>query len=127
MNTKKIDNVLKLSTKERYEYFVRKVADFEEVWGLKENDGWALLKDNDGKIIFPIWPEKEFAEICAVDNWSKYKPIAITLNDFLEKLSPKIEKDNLFYTVFLTPNNKGIVITPQELCADIENECQQYE
>lgn len=127
MNAKKNDNILKLSTEERYDYFVRKVADFEEVWGLKENDGWALLGDNNGRVLFPVWPEKEFAEICAIDTWSAYEPIAIDLDDFLEILSPRIKKDNLFYSVFLTPENKGVIISPEELCTDIEDECQQYE
>jgi len=59
---KKIENILRMSEDERYNYFIRKVADFEELWGLND-DGWALLGDNDDNRIFPVWPEKEFAVI----------------------------------------------------------------
>lgn len=33
----KIENILKMSEDERYDYFVRKVADFEQIWGLSDN------------------------------------------------------------------------------------------
>lgn len=36
MRNSKIDNVINLTASERYDYFIRKVADFEEVWGLKD-------------------------------------------------------------------------------------------
>lgn len=28
---------------ERYDYFIRKAADLEEIWGLNDN-GWALIR-----------------------------------------------------------------------------------
>lgn len=78
---KKIENILKMSEDERYDYFIRKVADFEQIWGLS-NDGWALLGDKDGNQILPLWPEKEFAELCAIDQWVEYKPQIIELENF---------------------------------------------
>ena len=36
MNNSRIKNIVNLSAAERYGYFIRKVSDFEEVWGLKE-------------------------------------------------------------------------------------------
>ncbi|WP_228434473.1 DUF2750 domain-containing protein [Chryseobacterium indologenes] len=35
-----------MSENERYEYFIRKVADFEQIWKLS-NNGWTLLGNND--------------------------------------------------------------------------------
>ncbi|WP_454046937.1 hypothetical protein [Chryseobacterium sp. Marseille-Q8038] len=34
---KKINNISKMSEDERYNYFIRKVADFEELWGLNDD------------------------------------------------------------------------------------------
>lgn len=36
MNNSRIKNIVNLSAAERYGYFIRKVSDFEEVWGLKD-------------------------------------------------------------------------------------------
>lgn len=35
MNNSRIKNIVNLSAAERYGYFIRKVSDFEEVWGLR--------------------------------------------------------------------------------------------
>lgn len=123
---KKIENILKISEQERYNYFIRKVADFEQVWGLS-NDGWALLGDNDGNRILPLWSESEFAELCAVDQWKEYKPEVITLDNFIEKWIPGMLKDKTSVNVFLTPNGKGTVISPNLLYDDLQNELEQYE
>ena len=123
---KKIENILKMSEDERYNYFIRKVADFEQIWGLS-NDGWALLGDNNGSQILPLWPEKEFAELCAVDQWKDYKAEVIELDNFIEKWIPGMTKDKTLINVFLTPNAKGTVISPADLYSDLQDELEQYE
>lgn len=35
MKNNRINNITNLSSPERYDYFIRKVSDFEEVWGLR--------------------------------------------------------------------------------------------
>ncbi|WP_142718506.1 DUF2750 domain-containing protein [Chryseobacterium rhizoplanae] len=44
-----------------------------------------VLGDHDDNQIFPVWPEKEFAVLCAVDQWKNYKPEVIQLENFIEK------------------------------------------
>lgn len=123
MNNHKINNIANLSATERYGYFIRKVSDFEEVWGLKDKDGWALMGSNE-QVLFPVWSEKEFAELC---KWDNYHPNPIPLDDFIEKLLPKLEKDNVMLAVLPLAKGKGIIRTVQEIIADIEQECEQYE
>lgn len=123
---KKRNNILALSENERYEYFIRKVVDFEEVWGLY-NDGWALLGDDSGTQVFPFWPEKEFAELCSDDLWKGYTPKPIKLELFLEKWIPGMEKDNLIINIFHTPKSKGKIVKPIELRDDLLHELENYE
>lgn len=73
MNNSRIKNIVNLSAAERYGYFIRKVSDFEEVWGLKDKEGWALMGNNE-QVLFPVWSEKEFAELC---KWDNYQPNSI--------------------------------------------------
>lgn len=123
---RKIENILKMSENERYDYFIRKVSDFEEIWGLNDK-GWALLGDNNGNNILPLWPEKEFAELCAVDQWKDYKPELIELNNFLEKWIPGMTNDKTLVNIFSTPNTKGTVVSPNDLHSDLQDELEQYE
>ena len=123
MRNSKIDNVINLTASERYDYFIRKVADFEEVWGLKDAEGWALM-GNEEQVLFPVWCEMEFAELC---KWNNYQPTAIPVDDFIEKLLPKLGKDNVMLAIFPTPKGKGIISKVHDVRTDIENECEQYE
>ena len=123
MKNSKIDNVVNLTPSERYDYFIRKVADFEEVWGLKDTEGWALM-GNEKQVLLPVWCEIGFAELC---KWDNYQPTAIPLDDFIEKLLPKLEKDNVMLAIFPTPKGKGIICKIQDVKSDIEKECEQYE
>ena len=72
----------------------------------------------------PVWSEQEFAELF---KWDNYQPNSISLDDFIDKLLPKLEKDNVMLAVFPLSKGKGIIRTVQEIIADIERECEQYE
>lgn len=124
--SKKIENIVKMTEDERYDYFIRKVADFEQVWGLNDN-GWALLGDDDGNQILPLWPEREFAELCVADQWKNYKPASIQLSNFLEKWIPGMINDKTLINIFLTPDAKGSVVSPPTLKSDLQDELEQYQ
>ena len=36
---KEVENVLKLDNFKKYRYFLKKIADYEEVWSLKDEEG----------------------------------------------------------------------------------------
>lgn len=126
MNKAKLENVLKLSAEERYSYFIRKVADIEELWGLYD-DGWALLADNYNNEVIPFWPESDFAQICAIDKWTSYKPKSIDIKSFINAWLKGMKIDNKKVGVFYTPQGKGIIVDPEELKKDLEKELEQYE
>jgi Protein of unknown function (DUF2750) len=124
----KISNVSSLATLERYEYFIRKVADFETVWGLHSSDGWATASDVSTKrIVLPFWPEAAFAEAFATGDRGGMSATAIPLTDFLEKWLPGLETDNRLVSVFPTPNGKTSLVEPHTLSRDIHREIVQYE
>lgn len=122
---KKIKNLVCLSDEDKYHYFIRKVVDFEQIWGLF-NDGWALLTDESGNTIFPFWPEKEIAEICATNEWDGYEAKSISLDDFVEKWLPGLQNDSLLLNIFYVNQNKGKTVQPQDLLFDLNNEIEQY-
>jgi hypothetical protein len=121
MNKNKIENVIMLSLEDRYSYFVQKVTDFEEVWGIYHDNGWAVMSDNNSNMVIPFWPEEEFALLCCTEQWEGYVPKAISLNDFMNKWLPGMEKDHRMVNVFLTADEKqGVIIRPLELLKDLK-------
>jgi hypothetical protein len=123
---KKIENLMNLSEKEKYNYFIRKVVDFEEIWGLY-NNGWALLGDEKNNQVCVFWPEKELAELCAIGKWNGYEACVIDLNDFLEKWITGMEKDNFLVSIFYNNQSMGKTVLPQQLRNDLIKELEQYE
>jgi hypothetical protein len=108
MNPKQIEAVLKLSAPEQYKHFIKVVADRQGAWGLYE-DGWALAANEQGQPIFPLWPAKEYAELCAVDNWAGYFPKQIEIVDLLVRLLPSLLESQTLLGVFPTPKDKGVI------------------
>lgn len=117
--------VLALSGAERFEHFVKVVADWQEAWGLFQ-DGWALASTDDVGVVFPLWPAKEYAEVCAVDQWQGYLPRSIALDDLMAILLPKLEADGVLPGIFFTPTGSGITISTDELRSALEAELAKY-
>jgi hypothetical protein len=44
-----IDRLLEGGNKDRFEYFMHKVVDWDGVWSLKSKDGWVLLGERNGR------------------------------------------------------------------------------
>ncbi|MFO1217587.1 MAG: DUF2750 domain-containing protein [Burkholderiaceae bacterium] len=125
MNPKQIDAVLALPGIKRFEHFIKVIADRQEVWGLYQ-DGWALAAADDGTTVFPLWPAREYAQICAAREWSGYEPRSISLSDFREALLPKLKLDGVLPGVFFTPTSKGVTPSVDDLKSALEAELQNY-
>lgn len=122
---KKAESVISLNDRDRYDYFVRKVADFEVAWGLG-GDGWATAKLN-GSVVVPFWPEAMFAELSATGEWSGFRPKQIRLDEFLSNWLPGMQRDGILCLVFPAPSGAGSIVHPQQLIESIVKELEQYE
>jgi hypothetical protein len=126
INETQIESVLALPAQRRYEHFVKVVADWGEVWGLYK-DGWALGATEDGIIVFPLWPAKEYAVLCANRSWAEYEPKSFSVVDLLNELLPKLKKDHMLPGIFYTPNDKGVTPDVAKVADDLRNEIAKYE
>lgn len=123
MNRKEFEAVIRQPAKIRYEYFIKKTADYEEVWGLY-HDGWATAKDDMDRILLPLFPNEIFAEAFAKNEWVAYAPKRIELEDFLDKWIPGMKSDGIKPSVFPTDIDSAVVEVDdlhQSLLAELEN------
>ncbi|WP_426086611.1 DUF2750 domain-containing protein [Janthinobacterium sp. PSPC1-1] len=125
MHPEKFKQVAGLPTAERHTYFVRKVADTQEVWGLY-HAGWATAQAY-GKVAIPFWPEAAFAQACASGDWMDFQPRAIALDDFLTKWLPGMAGNDQLAFVFPVPQDGASVAAPADLLAYLREESRQYE
>lgn len=125
LNKKQIETIILLDGPKRYSHFIKRIVDWEEVWGLYD-DGWALASTDDGVHIFPLWPAQEYAALCANENWQGYNPEVIKLADFMDYLLPKLKEDGVLLGVFYTPTDKGITPSVDQLLSDLNEELANY-
>jgi len=104
LNGKEFESVVQLPPQKRYEYFIKKVADWRGMWSLW-NEG-VLMGDKNGDEMVPVWPHPLFAEALAVGDWLGYTSKRITLDDWLTRWTAGIEQDHWAVAVFPVPKAK---------------------
>ena len=119
-NTPQQVNILDMDAKARYSYFIKKIVSERQVWGLYQ-DGWAVSGTIDGKMALPLWPEAKYARLCKSNMWAKHDVTAMSLKIFIEELIPLLIEQKASASVFLTPDWKSILITPERLLEDIKS------
>ena len=121
INRHELQAVTSLAADARYAYFLKKVVDWEEVWGIGDEKGWAFMTDGAIELV-PVWPAEAFAAACCVGEWQSKRPNAIDLDTWLEKWIPGIIRDNRQITVFpiaTDTGNKRVVVTGERLNVDL--------
>jgi hypothetical protein len=121
---KEIEVVFSIPANKRYEYFIKKVADYEEIWGLY-NNGWAISEDNAGNKLIPFWPKSEFALMCANHHWENYETSKIKLEEFINEWLPDMKRDGIKPSIFYN-NIDSVVRDIDDLLADLEEELENY-
>ena len=121
IDTRQLQAVVMLPAPQRYAYFVKRVAESGVVWSLYRQ-GWALAKKEDGTLVFPLWPDSEFAQVCADYEWTGYAPHSFALDELLEELLPQLEQDGIVTGVFYTPGARDVMPTAGLLRTDLHDE-----
>ncbi|WP_437904196.1 DUF2750 domain-containing protein [Sorangium sp. So ce327] len=123
---KEIRSVLALDGPARFRHFVKTVVAWEAAWGLWK-DGWSLMENDEGIPVFPLWPAREYAELCRAGDWVDYEVEEIPLERLLGELLPKLAERGMLAGVFPTPAGKGVTSSAEELAGLLRKELENYE
>ena len=111
---------------DRYQYFIKRVADFEVMYSLKNGDEWAIAELEDNKV-FSLWSAEVFAKKNAVGEWSNFEPIEIDFDLFEDEIVPFITENNFLLNVFSVNGKSGFVVELEEFMRDLKEEIKKYE
>jgi hypothetical protein len=126
INQKQVQSVLNLSGKDRYAYFIKMAADQRKVWGLR-SEKWALASTDDGTHVFPIWPAREYAELCAVGIWAQQSSAPIDLDLVFDSVIPKLRESKTLVGIFPTPADLGVTPDLEVFERDLKYELSRIE
>ena len=125
LHERQIENLLKQSPGQRYEYFIRYCADFEQVWGLVVGeDNWVIFKDNNGDEIFPLWPHPDLARACCFVEHKQMgaHPQPMGLKSFIQNCIPDMVTGGVLFGIFYNDSREGLVVGGESLKAALEEE-----
>ncbi|SEW25296.1 Protein of unknown function [Chryseobacterium wanjuense] len=127
MNSKEFENILKLEPLKRYQYFIKKIADFEELWTIIDEDGSYALSDIDNFTLISFWTAEEFVISNLNEGWENCKPIKLTLEDLQDDLFDIIASENYLINVFPINGKSGFVVSLNEFRRDLDEELEKIE
>ena len=127
MNEKQFEAVLELDSFERYNHFVSKIADCEQLWSVKSDEGWLVPVAPENFEYFPLWPHPVYAQKMSDISFPGHEAVEISIQELLEYWLPLFKQDKVQVAVF--PNNEWEFwcIKPNDLKEDLLNEMAQYE
>tara|TARA_R110001583_G_scaffold184197_2_gene343299 strand:+ start:507 stop:896 length:390 start_codon:yes stop_codon:yes gene_type:complete len=125
LNLKQFEAVLWLPDVKRFDHFISRIVDYEEIWSLKTKSGWVTV-ESEGRQCIPFWPHPQYAELFAKGNWIGSTAEVITLDDFIDKWLPGMKKDRVFAAVFPNLEMQGIVCESKRVLVAVNKENEQY-
>lgn len=126
INEQEIFSVSNLKPYDRYKYFIKKVADGEIFFALKNESQKFVFSTLENETLFPVWSAKEFANLCLVEDWKDYNIVKISLDDFENSIVDFLEEKSILLNVFPVSNRTGFVVNLNEFIRDLNQELENY-
>ena len=124
LNPKQIESIIKLPADKRYQHFIKRIADQEELWGIYDSD-WITIKKDTWEL-FPVWPNKEYAQVYLQKNLPSAFVKSIDLYKFIDTFLPELGERNIAVSVFPTPDNEGHIVCYEKVIDDLNEELEKY-
>ncbi|ASW73695.1 hypothetical protein IQ37_19550 [Chryseobacterium piperi] len=127
MNLKEKENIIKLEPFKRYQYFIKKIADFEELWTIVNENGDYAISEVDDHSLISFWTAEEFILSNLDKGWENYRPLKICLEDLENELFKIIASENYLVNVFPINGKSGFVVSLEEFRRDLNEELDKIQ
>ena len=125
ISQKEIESVSSLPAFDRYQHFIKRVADFELMYTLCDKGDFAIA-DLDNNELLSFWPAKEYANLNAIGEWSAYQVKEISIQDFEDEVIDIIVSQSYLLNIFPTNDKTGFVVDLEEFSRDLSSEMGKY-
>lgn len=99
-----------MSESQLLEYFLTRVFETEEVWGLDDGCEWITI-ERDGQPVMPLWPYQQFALALG----EQHSPAAESLEDFVYQTLGQLMDEDVVLSVMCSADGKGCLVSPHRL------------
>ncbi|TQV77441.1 DUF2750 domain-containing protein [Aliikangiella marina] len=115
---------LGVSVKELYDEFLDEICGTEIVWGLANEEGWAVCDSNDfdGREAIPFWSNEHLAKLLCTGDWADYVPRPIPLEEFLDDWLHGMHEDEILVGTNWDDELVGPELEPLVILEDVLDE-----
>jgi len=115
-----------MTDEELLEYFLYRIFETDEVWGLKANGQWQARQWQDKETLV-VWPYKRYAEEAASGDWEQSIPIAESVETFTYQILNDSARAGRVIEIMPRASGLGCLISPQRLFNMLENMMESRE
>lgn len=105
---------------ELLEYFLLRVFETEEVWGLEDEYGDWLTREVNAQVTVPLWPYERFATEARESIFTTGTPGALSLEYFIEHKLPSVMAEGGMLEIMPRTKGPGCIVSPQRLVSILE-------
>ena len=109
-----------LNKQQLIEYFLLRIYETEEVWGLKEKASEWMTYEFNGQLRLPIFAYKRYADDATTGDWEVMIPIAESMEFFMERTLPRLHEKNVCLEIMPREQGTGHIVTAQQLLNILE-------
>lgn len=117
LTEQQIETVSNMSEEALYRYFIEQTVERQQVWGLRDEDGFVQLGTN-GQVCLPVWPHEELALQCAMDEWEGCEPVAIPVQLWASHWLANMNKKGAWLTICPNEYDMCLVCEPLDVQRD---------
>ncbi len=120
MKPSEIANLFKQPGEKRYAYFLQTVKEGQAAYGISDEEGWAMLGDDQDQDILPLFSSALLAETFRKSGgYEAYQVEKLELQDLLDWLD-EMETDGMMVAVLPNTRLEGAIVEPSMLKNDLQ-------
>lgn len=97
------------------EYFLMRIFETEEVWGLDDGTEWVMRERLAAEKTLPVWPYKKYATEAAEGSWRDFQAQAESLESFIHHTLDMLIDEDALIEIMGQENKPGCIISPHRL------------
>lgn len=109
-----------MSDDELLEYFLYRIFETDEVWGLKSGPHW-ITRHTEELETQPVWPYQRYADEAATGGWAGLPAAADSVEFFAYQTLTRLARQEVTIEIMPRPGGLGCLIAPQRLFSMLEN------
>ncbi len=121
----KMQQIFSQDNESRLDHFMDHVADWEELWGITDGEGWLVQAKADQPYI-SLWPHPYFSEDIVKRLLPKNNSQELDFEFLLEQLIPILKQEGIYIAVFPNQKWEGVLLPPTEFEDRLKEAMKKY-